>query len=399
MWIKRDFLSIFDQKRALEAILIRGPRQIGKTAILLKMTPEPNSKLFLDDPNERDRATRDPEFVLSQLKLPLLIDEIQRAPELLFSIKKSIDEQRRLRLENNVATIPAGFRLTGSNQTEIDRSLKETLAGRVSLFRMHGLSVHELRGHDSKIELNEILFRGGFPELWVRPELNPISFLNDYFSTFIEKDIARTAGIEKIFAFSTLTRLLAARVGELVNFESLARDAGISGNSAKEWTSLLEKNGIVFLLKPYHSNLNKRLIKMSKVYFIDSGLCVRMQSHQEIQTILNTPQAGHLFENLVVAEAIKTRDHFCKNWEMHFWRTKEKEEIDLIIESDTVITLIEIKLGSARGTDMILPSALTAKGKKIRQAVVTAIGTRSALQEGIEVIPIRDLCDYLLEVN
>ncbi|PWU16810.1 MAG: hypothetical protein C5B49_10010 [Bdellovibrio sp.] len=259
--------------------------------------------------------------------------------------------------------MPAAYRLTGSNQTEIDRALRETLAGRISIFRIHGLSVHEIWSLDSKIDLKEILFRGGFPELWVRPELNAISFINDYYSTFIEKDIARTAGIEKLSAFSATLRLLAARVGELLNFESIGSDAGVTGKSVKDWVSLLEHNGIVYIFKPYHSNLNKRLIKMPKAYFMDTGIGVRLQAHQEKDTILSSPQAGHLFESLVVAEAIKTRDHFGKNWDLHFWRTKEKEEIDLVVESEKGMTLAQIKLGSAKGGEIPVPPALAATKK------------------------------------
>ncbi len=398
MWIERDFLNSWGPDKGLEALLLRGPRQIGKTSMLLKMKPGPRSKIFLDDPNEQSRASADPEFVLSQLECPTLIDEIQRAPELLFSIKKSIDQQRRNRLETGAATMAAAFRMTGSNQTEIDRALKETLAGRLNIFQVHGLSVHELWKFDSKIDLKMILFRGGFPELWVRPELDPVSFINDYFSTFVEKDIARTAGVEKLSAFSTTLRLLAARMGELLNFESIAKDAGVTGKSVKEWVSLLERNGILYILKPYYSNLNKRLIKMPKPYFMDIGLGVRMQSHQEKDTILSAPQAGHLFENLVIAEAVKTRDHFHKTWDFHFWRTKEKEEIDLIVESDKVMTLLQIKLGSAKGGEIPVPLALAATNKRIRRAFVTAVGDRAVYSNGIDIVPLRDFCDYLLEV-
>ena len=397
MWIKRDFLSNWRPNSSLEAILLRGPRQIGKTSMLLKMEPKPCSKIFLDDPNERSRAISDPEFVLSQLELPTLIDEIQRAPELLYSVKKNIDQQRRHRIETDNPTMPAAYRMTGSNQTEIDRALKETLAGRISVFHSHGLSVHEILGFDEKLGLPEILFRGGFPELWVRPELSPVSYLNDYISTFIEKDIARTAGVEKLAAFSTTLRLLAARTGELLNFESIANDAGVAGKSVKDWISLLEQNGVLYILKPFHSNLNKRLIKMPKAYFIDIGLCVRLQSHQHKETILSVPQAGHLFENLVVAEALKTRDHFSRSWNLHFWRTKEKEEIDLIVESDNVMTLIQIKLGSVRGGEFKIPDTLMATGKKIRRAYITAVGQRSPQADGVDVVPLSNFCDYLLE--
>lgn len=398
MWINRDFLTFWEPKNSLEVILLRGPRQIGKTSMLLKMEPPTRSKVFLDDPNERNRASSDPEFLLSQLTFPTLIDEVQRSPELLLSIKKHVDQQRRERLESGTPTSPATFRMTGSNQTEIDRALQETLAGRISIFHVHGLAVHEIWGLDSKIDLRQILFRGGFPELWVRPDLDPISFLNDYYSTFVEKDIARTAGVEKLASFSTTLRLLASRAGEMLNYESIGNEAGVSGKSIKDWVSLLEHNGILFILKPYHSNLNKRLTKMPKVYFIDSGLCVRLQSHQEPETILSTPQAGHLFENLVVSEVLKMNDHLRKNWDIFYWRTKEKEEIDLVVETGTTIILLQIKLGSAPAGEIPLPKEIVATNKKIRRAFVVAMGARRVHSPGVEVVPISRLFDFLLEV-
>lgn len=221
--------------------------------------------------------------------------------------------------------------------------------------------------------------------------------MNDYISTFIEKDIARTSGVEKLSSFISALRLLAARAGELLNLESIGNEAGVSGNAIKDWVSLLERNGLIYILRPYHSNLNKRLIKMPKAYFIDTGLCVRLQSHQEQSSILSTPQSGHLFENLVIAEVIKTKDHFLKDWQLHFWRTKEKEEIDLIIESKTTILLIEIKLGSVPSQNFPIPEALRVSGKKILRAFVLATGQRQTLRDQVDVIPLKDLCDYLLE--
>jgi predicted AAA+ superfamily ATPase len=398
MWIKRDFLDNWTVSDALEAVLLLGPRQIGKTSVLLKMSPEPNTEIYLDDPTLQATTKKDPEFILANARLPVLIDEIQRAPEILLSIKKNIDAQRRMRLKNGTATHCAGFRMTGSNQSELDQLMKETLAGRISIRRLHGLSTNELWRHKSEISLNEILFRGGFPELWVRADLNPIPFLNDYISTFIEKDIARSAGVEKISHFITTLRLLAARAGELLNYESLSKDAGVSGNAIKDWVSLLERNSILFILRPYHSNLNKRIIKMPKVYFIDSGLCVRLQGHQDMATVLHTPQAGHLFENLVVAEVIKTRDHFRQDWQIHFWRTKEKVEIDIIIESSSTLLLIEVKLGSAaQAYDFPTPATLAASGKRICRAIVIANGEKSKLTKDLDIVPIAHFGEYLIE--
>lgn len=375
---------------------MRGPRQIGKTSALLQLKPPSQSAFYLDDPNIRARAQSDPEFLLSQAALPTLLDEAHLAPELFYSIKKHIDQSRRVRLESDTPILPAAFRLTGSNQTQVDEIFQETLAGRVSIHYLHGLSLHELLSHDPTHSLSELLFRGGFPELWVRRELNPIQYFNDYISTFIEKDIARTAGIEKIHEFIQLTRLLAGRVGELLNYESLGNDAGITGKTANDWVSLLAKNRIVHLLQPFHSNLNKRLIKMKKPYFLDTGLCVRLQSHQEMGTLLTSAQAGHLFENLIVAEAIKTKDHFLKDWDLFFWRTKEKVEIDLIIDDHKRLTLVEIKLGSAPHRPILIPPTLAQARPQIRTCYVTASGDAARLSADCEVVPYSQFCGYLL---
>ena len=399
MWIERDFLKNIDLEKCLEAILLRGPRQVGKTTLLLKLVPTVATELYFDDPNIRKQAETDPNFLLSQSPLPVLIDEVQRAPEFLISLKNHIDKQRRERLKSNKQTTPAGFRLTGSNQTELDQALRESLSGRVSLFYFHSLSVHELLRFDSKILLNQLLFKGGFPEVWIRPEISPIQFYNNYLVTFVEKDIGRTAGITKLSEYMTMIRLIAARTAELLNFESLGRDAGVTGKIVKEWISVLEQNQILFLLKPYFSNLNNRLIKMPKAYFLDIGICTRLQGHQESAAILNTPQAGHLFENLVVAEIVKTKDNFQKDWSLFFWRTKDDEEVDLVIESSTKRLLIEVKLGSEGSTQFVVPKLFKTdlKDKTLICAYVTAIGSRKKLNSKVEQVSIADLCDYLLE--
>jgi predicted AAA+ superfamily ATPase len=398
MWINRDFLSNFQVSECLEVILLRGPRQVGKTSMLLKLGPAANSKVFLDDPGQRDRARNDPEFFVSQLKTPVLIDEVQRSPELLLPIKSFVDQGRFQRMQSGHPTAPASFRFTGSNQTVLDQAMQESLAGRISIFHIHGLSAHEIWSHEPAATLSQILFRGGFPEIWINPNIDVVAFLNDYYSTFVERDVALLSGVEKTASFSTATRLLAARCGELLNHESLGRDASVKGKTIKDWISILEKNEIVYLLKPYHSNLNNRLIKMPKVYFFDTGLCARLQGHQEMSTILSTPQAGHLFENLVVAEVLKTKSNFRKSWEIHFWRTKEKNEIDLIVECGKNITLIQIKLGSPQFYgDIEVPKEISRTHKSIRRAFVCASGKRRSESNGVSTVPLQELQNFLLE--
>ncbi len=395
MWIKRDFLDNLDHSRLLEAIFIRGPRQIGKSSILAQLVPPAKSFLYMDDLNIQQQAQNDPIFLLEHSAVPVLIDEAHLAPPLFFEIKKRIDASRRERLIGHRGLEPASYRLTGSNQFLIDSTVKETLAGRVNIFYLLGLSIAELKKFDQQVELNEILFRGGFPELWVRKELSPIAYLNDYISTFIEKDLAVTSGIEKRREFLNILRLCAARVGELLNYESLSNDSGVSGPTVKSWISLLEANQILGILNPYFTNLNKRLIKMPKVYFLDVGICSRLQSHQEMSSILMSPHAGHLFECLVYGEIIKTKQNFSLEYDVFFWRTKDQEEIDFVIESPDSFTLIEVKLGSSVSKSFKTPGTLKKIKSTIRKCIVTAAGVAHRIDSETDCVPVWDLSNYL----
>jgi predicted AAA+ superfamily ATPase len=403
MWIKRDLYNTFNAGSALEAIYLKGPRQIGKSTLLAQFEPKPITSIYLDDANIRTRANQDPEFLLSQSPPPVLIDEAHLAPPIFFAIKKRIDESRRNRVLNSKdpsqkqnILAPCSFRLTGSNLTEVNQSVQETLAGRVSLFFLHGISWNEITEFAPDALLSEYLFRGGFPELWVRRELNPVDFINDYISSFIEKDLARSIGIEKRMEFVKVLRLVAARTGELLNYESIGNDADVKGKTVKQWLSLLSDNRIIHILEPYASNLNKRLIKMPKAYFIDTGICARLQSHQSPQTLMNSAQAGHLFESMVISEVIKTKDHFRKDWNLFYWRTKEKEEIDLIIEEPNRINLIEIKLGSSSSSAFAVPRAIQQTGKKIKSFIVTATGEPHFIAQDVECLPLKSLVQRLI---
>lgn len=396
MWIQRDLLRNFNPSQCLEVIYLKGPRQIGKTSLLTQLNPKAKTEHYLDDLATRERAQKDPEFLLSQSEPPVLIDEAHLAPELFFSLKKKIDELRRKRQSGEKSNHSAIFRLTGSNLHEVNMSVQETLAGRVNIFFLHGLSWHEVSAHTPNTLISEYLFRGGFPELWVRPELNPVTYLNDYISTFIEKDLARSIGVEKKSEFLAVLKLTAARMGSLFNFESVGNDANVRGKTVRQWLSLLEENKIIYFLEPYSTNLNQRLIKMPKVYFMDLGICTRLQAHPTAQTILNSPQAGALFEGLVISELVKTKDHFQKDWNLHFWRTKDKEEIDLLIENQTDIILMEIKLGSSSNQIIKIPEAIKKTKKKIHCVVTTATGQRHKISDQTECIPLSELVPYLL---
>ncbi|MFW5888033.1 MAG: ATP-binding protein, partial [Bacteriovoracia bacterium] len=241
---------------------------------------------------------------------------------------------------------------------------------------------------------------GGWPELQINPGLNVIQYLNDYIRTYIEKDIAHSAGIQKMLEFLKLLGLLAARTGQLLNYDSLANDAGVSSVIVKDWISMLEKSGIVYLLRPLSSNLNKRLTKSCKIYFLDTGLACRLQGWQESKPMQKSPQFGHLFETLVLAEIVKAKDSFLKNWNICLFRTKDQEELDFVLENGSKVVLLEVKLGSQKIPDVKIPNSL----KKIypnldHVFVVSYGGERKKISPNCTQIPIKHLTTFLNDEN
>ena len=398
MWIERDLFQVFQHYAGLEVAVVLGPRQVGKSSLLSKIQPEPLAFLALDDIQLRSMAQKDPALLLSTRPLPTIIDEFQYAPELLPQLKLLIDAVRRRNDGVDEIALSVRYLLCGSNQIQVERALRESLAGRATFFSLHGLSVHEILRSKKETTIEEIFFKGGFPDLYRREKLDPIVYLNDYISTFVEKDIARSAGVEKLNEFITVTQLAAARVANLIDYSSLGNDAGVASKTVAEWLSLLERARIVTLLRPYHSNLHKRLTKTPKIYFIDTGLATRLQGHQFSKSILASPQAGALFENLVVAEVIKARDHFLLDLQLWFWRTKEGEELDLVIQSGERLLFIEVKLAiqgvtrisPPRSVHKVFPEASTIW-------VVSFGGLFQSLGNDCYQVPIADLTTQLLK--
>ncbi len=395
MYVQRDFLKTIRESSNLEALLLWGPRQVGKTTLLNQL--QLKSNLFLDDLSLRQRAQLDPALTLDDLKLPCLIDEVQYAPNLFPEIKLRIDRERRKNLQKN-KTIPTQFYLTGSNKTLLDEKVKESLAGRCNLYTLHGLSVREILNHDAKIKINSILFRGALPELYVREKISSVKYLNDYIISFIEKDIAQSFGILKISEFQTVLMLLAARTGQFLNVNEVAGAAGVDQKTVQLWINLLQKNMIVKMLEPYSSNLSKRIVKMKKLFFYDVGICARLQNHLDENLLWSSPQAGSLFETLVFAEIVKTHDNFLKNWQLSTWRTKAQAEIDFVLQNKERVIFIEAKLGIHGAKSFPLDvEAKKVFGNSARKIVVTVGGDKLELGDSTTRVPIQQLGDYLLE--
>ncbi|MBN1684139.1 MAG: ATP-binding protein [Gammaproteobacteria bacterium] len=377
-----------------------GPRQCGKSTLLSHLTDIPFKEVTFDDLQLRNLANRDPALFLEQFSPPILLDEVQYVPYLFSEIKRHVDQLKKQRLKDK-QSLSVLFRMTGSNQLLIDKNIKESLAGRASYFYLNTLTVHEIQHALTSFSIQNILFKGGWPELYVDQSLSPIPYLNDYIRSYIEKDIVLSAGLQKQEAFNTVLGLLAARTGMLLDYANIANNTGIRGVTVKEWVSILQRTALVYNLKPYASNLNKRLTKTPKLYFLDTGLATRLQGWQDQVPLITSPQAGPLFETLVFAEIFKFIQNYGKDWQLYLWHTKEGEEIDFLImtQSGEVIAL-DAKMSMQSVQPVRLPASFKKTFPQVTKIIlVTFGGQKIQLSKECLVIPISQLHEFLLRIT
>lgn len=326
MWIKRDISAIFEDSKDYVQV-VRGPRQCGKSSLILKLDPS-FKEISLDDPSLRDLAQNDPELLLNQFKnQKLFIDEVQYAPNLFPSIKRRADLYKR----ENPKKRETFFRIAGSNQILLEKNVKESLAGRASVFDMNTLSVSEILS-SLQVPVQEILFKGGWPELYATEGIKTRQYLDNYINTYVEKDVVLTAGIQKSMEFMKFLRLLAGRTGQLLDVSSFGGECGVDSKTISNWISVLEKMNLIALVYPYSTNLSSRLIKSPKVFFMDTGLACRLQGWGESEPILTSPQQGGLFENLVFVQLHRIKVNFQMDFEIFHWRSRVGEEIDFLLD-------------------------------------------------------------------
>ena len=321
--------------------LLLGPRQVGKSSLLHRCA-DGHAYVSLDDLDTRERANRDPVLFVKDLTPPFVIDEIQYAPRLLSPIKQMVDAGG---LE------PGAIRLTGSQSYQVMEGVTETLAGRVAILNLLGLS-------DEEKALSPILppddyFRRiletGFPKLCgIEDRAARDLYLSSYVQTYIERDIRELLRIEKRREFETFVKLCALRTGQIVNYDDLARDSSVSAGTAKSWLSLLEDGFLIRLLPPYFTNRTRRMIKSPKLYFLDAGLAAWLGGWRTAEAARLGPMGGALFETHVLAEVIKRFRHRAREVDIRFWRTRDGQEIDFLIESDGRTWPVEVKIGSPR---------------------------------------------------
>lgn len=399
--------------------LVVGPRQVGKTTILQHLSASDRVYVTLDDPTLAALAKEEPALFLQRFNTPVLIDEIQYAPELLPHIKMQVDKERK----NGM------FWLTGSQQFQLMQGVSESLAGRIGILNLLGLSLRELH-RDAKnalpflptdeqlherlkssvtLSLNDIyqvIWRGSYPAMWAAGEKGErhigkhpdlITSLTDrdlfyrsYVQTYLQRDVRNLANVGDEGSFLKFLRAAAARTGQLLNMSDMARDASIAVPTAKRWLSILEASGIIYLLEPYHSNTTKRLIKAPKLYFLDTGLCAYLTEWPSSETLEAGAMSGAMLETFIFGEILKSYWYNGKRAPLYYYRDKDQKEIDLlIIQGDTIYPLEFKKTAKPNKADMRHFNVLEHSGMKVGAGgIICLTETLLPLTEQMYAIPV-----------
>lgn len=358
------YISRIMEKDILEAsknypvIMVCGQRQVGKSTMLNHIKESNRKFVSFDDQNARRLALNDPDLFFDTYKYPIIIDEFQKVPSILEKIKEIVDRLAREDKDNNGL-----FWLTSSQKFKMMENVSESLAGRVSLYELSSLSFKEIYGVDDSgpfspnlevlkakkpipLYVNEVfnnIFKGGMPRIR-RNGINREKYYSDYIATYIERDIREIQAIGKLNEFYDFLVFMASRTAQELHYDEIAKKIGISAPTAKEWTSILERSGLIFILRPYYKDITSRLVKTPKVYFMDTGLVSYLCRWLTPETLANGNMDGAIFETYVVSEIVKSYyNHGKPINNLYYYRDFDKKEIDLLVVEDNSIYPIEIK--------------------------------------------------------
>jgi predicted AAA+ superfamily ATPase len=409
MYIQRTIeKTIKSVSRGFPVLLLTGMRQIGKSWVMEHLAESGRKYVSLDDLRNRELAKKDPERFIQEYPPPVIIDEIQYAPELFTYIKIHVDARKSAYLKKRGKGLaPHGlFWLTGSQKFRLMEGIQESLAGRVAVLDMLGLSYREKTGNPwngrpflpspdksrrnppgrplTSPQVFKQIWNGSFPEPAGNPKMDRKRFYESYIQTYIARDVRDFHNIRDELAFLNFLTALAARTGELLNYHNLAGDAGIDGRTAKLWLAILERSGIIYLLHPYHTNITKRMVKAPKVYFLDTGLAAYLTRWNTAESLAAGAQSGAMLETWAFGEILKSYWHNGDIPNIYFYRDTNGREIDFLIERDMTLYPMEVKkTAMPRKDDVKHFKALEQFGKPIGPGAVLCLCSR--------VLPLADL--------
>lgn len=357
-------------------VTILGPRQAGKTT-LARMTLPSYQYFNMESPEVRSFANQDPKAFLAQIKGPVILDEIQRVPELLSYIQVLVDEKKSNGL----------FVLTGSHQLQLKESITQSLAGRTAILQLLPFSMAELqKAHRGLEKFEDYAINGFLPRIYDQHQ-RPQQAYSNYYQTYVERDVRQLINLKDASLFEKFMKLLAGRVGQLIDYNSLSSDVGVDAKTIKNWLSILEASFIVFKLAPYFENFGKRVIKSPKYYFIDVGLLSFLLGIETPEQVSRDPLVGSIFENLVIVELLKTQLNKGSIPSLYFFRDSAGTEVDLVVKKGREIILAEIK-ASATFNPALLASLRKMSGvaKNINRSYLIYNGETRDVDSGLSAI-------------
>lgn len=361
-----------------KAVAVIGPRQSGKTTLVRASFPD-KAYVNLENPDIRRFALDDPRGFLSNYSDGAILDEVQRTPEIFSYLQPLLDEN----------DTKGQFILTGSNNFLLQENISQSLAGRVGYLYLLPLSLQEIK--ERELTADGFIFKGFYPALY-NADIDISKYYDNFIRTYVERDVRLIRNITNLYTFERFMRLCAGRIGQLLNMNSIAIEVGVDNKTISSWLSVLEAGFVLFRLQPYHRSFNKRVVKMPKLYFYDTGLASALLGIENPQQLTLHPFRGALFENLIVTEFLKKRYNQGKRNDLFFWRDNVGNEVDLLIETADGLFPVEIKSGQTI-TDHFFKSMIAwfkISGMD-RGYVVYAGDTVQRRSNGITVVPFREL--------